>query len=427
MKKNKLILILVAALISGSIIAYKMIPGFPGNKAVLSSNMSNNELGIPVETAHVQLGEVAKEINYVGTIVSESPVVVSPKVTSQVDMLELKEGDYVMKGDVVAVLDDSQLSATLDSTLKKMETLKVNISYLDSEIKGYYTTNATIKKIETLELNCSYLNEETEKYRMLYEEGAISKSAYGKIKHEKDMAEMQLKELRAASENAYSSLTHEREVAQMQLKELEAVLNELNINLEETKIVAPISGRIRTFYYKAGDLAVAGKPFAIIDDTENLIAKVNVTEQDLKKINVGTKVALNITGVEDEVKTSVSRIMPSINEKTRVGEVEIEITAWENGASVAIGTSTEVRLIIDEVKETVVVPKAAIKKLNNKEFVYIIEGGNTVREQEIKTGLVAGERIQVVEGLETGNKIAVNNLTRLFDGVKVYVIEGEDK
>lgn len=424
MKKSKLIFIIpiVILLISG-IAVLKILPAI-SNKEDTVQDVSK-DTGIPTEAANVEIGGLKKEIVYIGTIEPKNSVVLSPKVTSQVFKVNVQEGDHVKKGDMIGKLDDSQLVAALDTIMKKIDTLQTSYAYLYEEVQKYYTSNPMVKKIETLEVNHTYLSNEEVKYRTLYEQGAVSKSTYDKVKHEKDMVKMQLEEAKASSEDAYIKLKNQRDTTEAQLKELQANVNELNINIENTDMIAPISGKIRILYYEAGDLAAAGKPFAVIDDTASLIARVNVSEQDLGKISVGIKTALNITGAGDGIKAEVTRIMPSVNANTKTGEVEIGI-AEPPGTNIAAGTSVEVRFITDEIQEGIVISKTAVKNLKDKEFVYVIEN-DAVRQQEIKTGLVVGDNVQVIEGLNAGEKIAVKNLTRIYDGAKVYIAKGEDK
>lgn len=428
MKKSKLIIIAaVAMLIIGVVIAFNVLPNVFQNIQVkqAASQQDPNDLGISTEVANVEASSLTKEINYIGTIEPKNSVVLSPKVTSQVFKVNVQEGDSVKKGDIIGKLDDTQLVAALDTIVKKIETLQVSYMYLNEEVQKYYTSNPMVKKIETLKVNYTYLSNEEQKYRILYEQGAVSKSTYDKVKHEKDVLEMQLEEAKASSEDAYNKLKNQRDTAEAQLKELHASLNELNINIAETSMVAPISGKVRILYYETGDLAAAGKPFAVVDDICSLKAKVNVSEQDLGKISVGSKTVLNITGIKGGIEAKVTRIMPSVNANTRVGELEIEI-AELNGMNIATGTSVEIKFITDEIKEGIVITKNAIKNLKDKELVYIVEN-DTAREQEIKTGLVVGDNVQIIEGLNVGQKIAVRNLTKIYDGAKVYIVKGEDK
>jgi len=417
MKRNKLIVILAAAvvlLIAGGFAVFK-------EEAVPVSN----DLGIPIKVETVEAGSLTKGINYIGTIEPENSVTVSSKITSEVIEGIVQEGDRVKKGDIIARLDDSNLVAALESTMKRIETLQVSYAHLNNEVETYYATNPSVKKIETLKLNHTYLSDEAEKYKILLDNEAVAKSTYDKFKHEADMVKMQLEEAKASSESAYNQLKSQRDSTGGQLKELEAKVNELNISIAEVSIVAPISGKVRTIYYQTGDLAAGGKPFAILDETESLTAKVNVSEQDLEKISMGSKVVVNITGVMDGIEAKVTKIPTSVNSNTRIGEVEIAISEL-GGKDIPAGTSAEVKFITDELQEVIVISRTAIKNLKDKEFVYVLEDG-VVHEQEIKTGLVVGDSVQVVEGLNSGAAIAGNNLTRLYDGAQVYVAEGEDE
>ncbi|HZK85734.1 MAG TPA: efflux RND transporter periplasmic adaptor subunit [Desulfosporosinus sp.] len=415
MIRNKLIFILVLVLlIVGGITFFKK------NAAPVS-----NDLGIPIKVIIAETGGLTKGINYTGTIESVNSATVSSKLTSEVIEKTIQEGDLVKKGDIIARLDNRNLVALLDSTVKKIDTLRVNYAYLNKEVETYYANNPMVKKIETLGLNYTYLSDEADKYKILLDNEAVAKSAYDKVKHEADMVSLQIEEAKASSEATYNQLKSQRDSTGAQLKELEAKVNELNISIADASILAPIAGKVRTTFYQVGDLAAGGKPFAVIDATDGYRIKVDVSEQDLGKISVGSKVILNITGVIDGIDARVTKVLPSVNSKTRVGEVEIAITEL-GGKDIVTGTSAEVKFVTDELKDGIVITRTAIKSLKDSEFVYVINDG-VAHEQKIKTGLVVDDSVQVIEGLNAGAAIAGNNLTRLYDGVKVYVSEGGGK
>ncbi len=420
-KKYILITVLILLIISGILIFKES-----RNRQIEQEKQQSiiNDLGITTETINVKTGILTKEIVYIGTIEPAKSVVASSKMTSQVIKVFFTEGDTVIKGDILAKLDDSQLSASQNTARQRTETLKINYDYLDKEIQQYYISSPMIKKIETLEQNRIFLIEEEEKYKALYEAGAISKSAYEKVKHEADMLQMQQQEAQATSEDTYKKLENQRDILNSQLNELNANINEIQVNISNSNIVAPISGKIKKLNYSNGELAGAGMPFAIIDDISNYMVKVNISEQDREKIKADTKAILNITGMTNKIETTVTNILPNINEKTRVGELEIALDS-SYVVEVASGTSVEVNFITDATENGIIIPRSAVKNMNDKNFVYIINN-NIAIEQEIKTGLVVDDNIQVIEGLDEGDKIAVKNLTRIYDGVKIYIVKGED-
>jgi RND family efflux transporter MFP subunit len=214
-------------------------------------------------------------------------------------------------------------------------------------------------------------------------------------------------------------------MAEAQIKELYATKDELIISLEDTLIKSPINGVVRTLNYSIHELAMVGKPLTIIDDVSNLLVKVKVSESDLKKINKETSVLLTISGTQQKVRSRVSKIMPSMNPKTRIGEVEIADLELEDTNNIVLGSSVQAEFVINEENNTLAIPMDSIKQLNNKEVVYVIKG-NVVKEVPIKSGIRVGDKAQVLEGLEIGDKIALKNINKLYDGAKVYIFKGED-
>jgi len=423
MKNKKYYGLIVALLIVAVFIGFKVISAGK-NPEVLTTQENQLDLGIPTEVVTVGRDSMVEGISYIGTLESRNTVVLSPKVGAQVMELNIEEGSVVNEGDIVAKLDDRQWVAKMETLQKKIETLQVSYSYVRQEVDNYYITNPTLKKIDTLELNLSYLNEQENKFRMLLEQGAVAEGDYDKVKHERDMLNAQLEELNATFAEGYKKLVSQRDTLAAQMDELQGNVNELAISIQDARIIASRGGKVRILYYDIGDMALVGKPFAIIDDTENLTVKVNISEQDLKKIKIGTRVLLNITGISERRETSIARIMPRLNGNTRVGEVQMDLTALDLG-NIVVGTSAQVDFVVQEIQDEIIISKRAIKSLKDKEFVYIIEN-NIAREQEITKGLVVGDKVQVLEGLATGEEIAMNNLTKLYDGAKVHVLKGED-
>lgn len=423
-RKKRSILIIVIVIIGVMVVGLSATKIINKTRKNVAADTLENDLGIPTEIMKVTSEELTEKISYIGTIEAKNSVALSSKITSEVIQLSFKEGEIVNKGDVIARLDNSQFEAKLSTTLQKIETMELSYFYLSKEVEDYHEINPAVKRIETVEKNYDYLNGEAEKYKILYENGAISHESYNKVRHEKDMAKMQLEELKATSENNYNKLVHEKNMVEMQLKELYAMVHELTLNLQETIITAPINGRIRMIHYSVGDLAMTGKPLATIDDVGNLVVKTNVGELDLAKIRIGTTTMVNIVGSDTPIAGKIVNIMPSVNPVTRIGEVEISF-ALEDEEDILIGSSVQVQFVINELKERVVIESSFIKKLEDREIVYVFEDGY-VYEREVKAGLVVGDKVQVLEGLEDGENIAYKNLSALYDGAKVYVFQGVD-
>ncbi|MGD9567023.1 MAG: efflux RND transporter periplasmic adaptor subunit [Sedimentibacter sp.] len=421
MNKKKLILIVVVSLVILSVV----VKNINSSSSSKESVAKESELGIPIELEAVAKGNLIETINYVGTIEPKSSTVISPSIAGQITQVYVEEGSFVKYGDILVKIDDSQLRASLETAQKKLETLNTNYNYLASEINDFYETNPLIKQHETAKSNYEYLKSERDNYASLYGEGAIPKTTFDKLEQETNNAYLKLEELKATIQNSYDNLIHEKDMAAKQMEELNSSINELNVKIQDTVIQAPISGIVKMIEGDVGDLAVIGKPLVSIDDNEELIVRVSVSESDINRISVGGKAVLIINGLDGEINTIVNKIIPNVNPNTRIGLIELGPIQNEKSSMLFSGNSAEVEIIANEATDKLIIPKNSIKNLNNKNIVYLYMDG-IVKEAEIATGITVGESTEVTKGLKEGDKIATTNLSKLYENAAVYVFKGEE-
>lgn len=389
-------------------------------KATVASEV---DLGIPTELIKVYKGDIIKDLNYVGTITPKKSVTVSPSLPGQIMKTYVEEGNIVKIGDPLFKLDDSGLSASLNTASKKVETLKTKESYLNGKLENFRTSSPFVKKLENLNSNYEYIKGESEKLEKLYQADAIAKTDYDKLIQEVDSTRLQIEELESTMNYEYDNLAHERNITQKQLEEANASINEINIQAGNTLIKSPIAGIVKKIHQEEGNFAPMGQALVNIDDNSQFIVKINVSESDIDKIDVGDKVILKSKALDTNITTEISKIIPNVNPKTRIGEIEIGPIKANKEMKLLAGNSIDVSIIIDQIKDKIIIPKSAIKILGDQSLVYKYEDG-IVKEIKIKTGLTVGDNVEVTDGLEIGDKISVKNLSKLHDGSKVYVIEG---
>jgi multidrug efflux pump subunit AcrA (membrane-fusion protein) len=171
-----------------------------------------------------------------------------------------------------------------------------------------------------------------------------------------------------------------------------------------------------------GELAMPNKPALIISSTENQKIVINLSEADLKKVKKDTRVEFKI-GTNDEIHLGqVTYVSSNLNPATRVGTVEVLINSSKVYSS---GSSAEVKFILSEIEDQILIPASSIKTLTDKNVVYIYKE-DIVREREIELGRKTGNMYQVLSGLEVGDVIAENNLDSLYDGTSIYTFEEGD-
>jgi HlyD family secretion protein len=385
-------------------------------------NIEKDSNGVYANLMKVKKDKLIEELNFIGTVRNDSSSTLSTKITGEINQILINEGDYVEKGDSLLILDKSQLEASMKTILQKENTLNTQISYLKEQISTFYSSNPLMDKIETVENNIEFQERELSKMEKLYEGDAISKTELDKAKHQLNTLKIQESELKSTADNNFEQLVHEKNMSEKQLEELKSSLDEIELSISNSQLTAPYDGIISQVMVEEGELAMPNKPALIISSTENQKIVINLSEADLKKVKKDTRVEFKI-GTNDEIHLGqVTYVSSNVNPATRVGTVEVLINSSKVYSS---GSSAEVKFILSEIEDQILIPASSIKTLTDKNVVYIYKE-DIVREREIELGRKTGNMYQVLSGLEVGDVIAENNLDSLYDGTSIYTFEEGD-
>ena len=397
------------------------------NNQSLKKETSNSlDLGVPIQVENVELGNLTKSIHYTGLMESKSTVNISSKITAEIKDIYVNEGDWVEKGSLIAKLDDSKLIANKKTLESKLKTLQINSSYLSQEVSDYYTSSSAIYSLEKLESEITYLNDQKMKMKALLDAGAIPKNTYDELEQKSLSMDIQKNELKSTIDNNYESLENQKNMLNSQIEELKTMIDEIDMTIKDTEIRAPLSGNIRVINYEKGDLAIGTKPFVTIDDRNEMKVLVSVSEKDLSNIKENGKVKLGIIGRGLNLDAQITKISSYMNSKTKMTDVEININQEEILDELIIGSTVDVEFVIEESENSPLISKESLVKQTDATYVYTVKDG-LVTKKQVEIGIEVKDKVAILNGIETGEKIAIKNLKNLYDGAKVYIYQGEDK
>ena len=191
--------------------------------------------------------------------------------------------------------------------------------------------------------------------------------------------------------------------------------------LENTTLVAPISGIVTARNYDNGDMA-GGLPVLVIEQIRPVKIMINISENLFARVRKGMKVDVNFEAYGDEVFAgSISRIYPTINNATRTFAAEVTIP--NNDERVRPGMFARVTLPYGK-QNRVVTPDRSVNKLmgSGDRYVYVLEADGTVRYSKVELGRRLGSEWEILSGLESGETVVVKGATALTNGCKVEVV-----
>jgi membrane fusion protein, multidrug efflux system len=222
--------------------------------------------------------------------------------------------------------------------------------------------------------------------------------------------------------NSNATTTAQVDEARFAFANAEQQIADLNEKIAKTIVKAPISGTINKRMIEKGSFLAPGAPIAEITDISSLKMLVKIAETEILKIKEGQKVR-----IQSEVHPNIdyNGIVKSIAVKADNSKrYEVEIALANNlqnplkagmfgTAYFDFGTSGKALLI----------PRKAVVGSLREAKVYVAQADNTAKLRTIKVGMVKGDKIEVIEGIKTGENVIITGQINLQDGAKISVIK----
>jgi RND family efflux transporter MFP subunit len=231
----------------------------------------------------------------------------------------------------------------------------------------------------------------------------------------RQQAETDLKRFTALLESR--TLTRaEFDNAQAKARVAQAAVIEAETLLSYTRITAPFDGVITRKHADVGDLAAPGKPLLEMEDATALRLEADVPEAVVGRLKLSDKLPVRIAAVGTELLGVVSEIAPAADPNSRTFLVKLDLSgspglrAGQFGrVSMPVGETTALR-----------VPASAVVQRGQMEILFVVADGKA-RLRLVKTGKRIGSEVELVSGVEAGEKIVVEGAAGLVDGQPVEV------
>ncbi|WPN44896.1 MULTISPECIES: MdtA/MuxA family multidrug efflux RND transporter periplasmic adaptor subunit [unclassified Pseudomonas] len=355
----------------------KAVAGHTGRSGGMRPGFGGASGPVPVRVAPAVKGDFPLYYKALGTVTALNTINVRSRVGGELMKINFEEGQMVKAGDLLAEIDPRPYQNAL---LQAEGTLLQNQAQLK---------NAQV---------------DVERYRGLYREDSIAKQTL-------DTAE--------ALVGQYMGT----------VKTNQAAVNDAKLNLEFTRIRAPIAGRVGLRQLDVGNLVAANDTtaLAIITQTQPISVAFTLPENSLETVlaryRSGAKLPAEAWDRGD-TKLQATGVLQSLDNQIDVTTGTLKFKArYENrDQSLFPNQFVNVRLLADTLKGVILAPSAAIQFGTNGTFVYALDGDKKVKIRELKIGASDGQNTVVTEGLTAGDRVVLEGTDRLKDGSDVEVV-----
>ncbi|NUU38560.1 MdtA/MuxA family multidrug efflux RND transporter periplasmic adaptor subunit [Pseudomonas sp. C2B4] len=355
----------------------KAVAGHTGRSGAMRPGFGGASGPVPVRVAPVVKGDFPLYYKALGTVTALNTINVRSRVAGELVKIYFEEGQMVKAGDLLAEIDPRPFQNAL---LQAEGTLLQNQAQLK---------NAQV---------------DVERYTGLYKEDSIAKQTLD---------------------------TAVALVGQFQgtVKTNQAAVNDAKLNLEFTKIRAPIAGRVGLRQLDVGNLVAANDTtaLAIITQTQPISVAFTLPENSLDTVlaryRSGAKLPAEAWDRGD-TKLQATGVLQSLDNQIDVttGTLKFKARYDNRDQSLFPNQFVNVRLLADTLKNVILAPSAAIQFGTNGTFVYALDGDKKVKIRQLKIGASDGENTVVTEGLAAGDRVVLEGTDRLKDGSDVEVV-----
>jgi membrane fusion protein (multidrug efflux system) len=206
----------------------------------------------------------------------------------------------------------------------------------------------------------------------------------------------------------------------------QATVDRRKRELKDARIYAPFSGVTGNRNISPGQVISKNTTLAWLVDLDPVKVEINVPERFLSQVRVGQDLELSVAAFADKkFKGKVYFIAPSVDPATRTAVVKAEVPNPEHELKPGMFAGLELTLKIRD--NAVVIPEIAINKLleGDRANVYIVDADSTVRTKEVKLGVRLPGQVEILGGLEGGEKVIVEGIQKVGPGAKVRIAPAE--
>jgi len=217
-----------------------------------------------------------------------------------------------------------------------------------------------------------------------------------------------------------------------QLKSDQAAVNSARLQLEYTRITAPIAGRLGLRRVDAGNLINANDPMGLVvlTQTQPIAVLFTLAENDLPAVRgpllAGRTLTVEAYDRSDQLRLAQGELMTIDNQSdVTTGTVKLKARFGNETDALFPNQFVNVRMKVNTLKDTLTISSGALQQGNQGAFVYVILPDDTVVVRPVKTGARSGDRVAILEGVQVGERVVLEGTDRLRAGAKVRVIGAE--
>ncbi len=335
---------------------------------------------LPVKTVTLQSKPLEHRVDVTGTLISTVAVDIKTEVQGRLMSVLKEEGDFVQKGELVALQNEANPKLGLQQAEANLE-----------------TAVAALERVKVME---EHARIEDDRAQNLVKSGGITDRDF-------QAAQMALNDAKAQRRLAEAQIAQARQAVAISQK-----------RLDDCRVYSPISGEIERKYLNQGSYVDVNALLYHVVDNQRLELEIFVSSNDLGRIRDGQLVRFSVPSYPSEAfEARIKTINPAVQAASR--SISVRAVVPNTGRKLKAGMFARGWIVTGIQRDGYMVPANAVwRRANQAPFVFVIEQG-IAHKREVTIGLEQPEGIEITQGLKPGDQIVTEQYIELADGSRV--------
>lgn len=348
--------------------------------------------------ALVKREPLANTLSVAGEFLPYQEVEIHAKVAGYIKTISVDIGDHVRTGQTLAVLEIPELDAQVQGADASVRHSQEEITRARNEVARDQADHVALHSAA----------------ERLQQAAAARPGLVAQQEIDDTVARDRASE--AQVEAAKSALA----AAQEQLGVSKATRSQVSAMWDYSHITAPFSGVVTWRYadtgalVQAGTSAAAAQPVVKLAQVDVLRLRVPVPESLAAQIHIGSPAQVTVQATKEHFPATVTRFTDSLDRTTRTMQVEFDIPNKDN--HIAPGMYADVVLLVRHKQNALTIPVQALLHGNDKSTVLVLDSQNRIVTRPIDTGIQEPSLVEVVSGLNEGDRVVIGNQSSYHDG-----------
>lgn len=333
-----------------------------------------------VSVSEVTYKDMPLQIHNDANVTALNKATITPTLTGQV-VYAVKVGDQVQQGQTVATVDTSALQQQLAS-------LQGQLAQAQSQSYASAVTTTTAASIDSAQL---------EQAQRMREAGIITQKEYDRIL---ERSQPQTTTVTTGGGGGINTAAIEAQIVQV------------SAQMAASTIVAPIAGTVTSIYNEDRQMAIADRPFMMIQQSTPMVASLSIPRDAAMKLGTseaknGMKVLLKVG--DQELPGELTYV--DITQPENVPSVLVKATFNNEKGLIKAGEFYTLIIESNVKAKMLTVPTKAVRENQDGKYVYVLTENNTVDVRVVEVGITEGDDVAIISGLNEGDKVITTDGT----------------